>query len=213
VRYRAKLVALRAGLKAQVHGVLAKEGVAVPMSDLFGKAGLELLHQVQLAAAYQLRVTSLLELIDAYDDQIDRLDRLVQAQVSADRGYQAIQAIPGVGPVLGAVLVAEIGDISRFARPPQLCCWAGLTPRHRESDTVVRRGSITKQGSKLVRWAAIEAVQRQPVGSKLRADRDRIAVRRDSKAVANVAAARKLLALVYYGLRDGDIRCLPRLVA
>ncbi len=39
VRYRAKLVALRSGLKAQVHAVLAKEGVAVPMSDLFGVAG------------------------------------------------------------------------------------------------------------------------------------------------------------------------------
>jgi transposase len=39
VRYRAKLVALRSGLKAQVHAVLAKEGVAVPMSDLFGKEG------------------------------------------------------------------------------------------------------------------------------------------------------------------------------
>jgi hypothetical protein len=36
VRYRAKLVALRSGLKAQVHAVLAKEGVRVPMSDLFG---------------------------------------------------------------------------------------------------------------------------------------------------------------------------------
>jgi transposase len=36
VRYRAKLVALRSGLKAQVHAVLAKQGVRVPMSDLFG---------------------------------------------------------------------------------------------------------------------------------------------------------------------------------
>jgi transposase len=49
VRYRAKLVALRSGLKAQVHAVLAKEGIAVPMSDLFGKAGLELLDQASLA--------------------------------------------------------------------------------------------------------------------------------------------------------------------
>jgi hypothetical protein len=43
VRYRAKLVALRSGLKAQVHAVLAKEGVRVPMSDLFGVAGGRLL--------------------------------------------------------------------------------------------------------------------------------------------------------------------------
>lgn len=47
VRCRAKLVALRSGLKAQVHAVLAKEGVAVPMSDLFGKAGMQLLADAQ----------------------------------------------------------------------------------------------------------------------------------------------------------------------
>ena len=40
LRYRAKLVALRSGLKAQVHAVLAKQGVAVPMSDLFGRDGM-----------------------------------------------------------------------------------------------------------------------------------------------------------------------------
>jgi transposase len=43
VRYRAKLVALRSGLKAQVHAVLAKQGVRVPMSDPFGVAGSRLL--------------------------------------------------------------------------------------------------------------------------------------------------------------------------
>jgi transposase len=213
VRYRAKLVALRSGLKAQVHSVLAKEGVAVPMTDLFGKAGLALLTQTRLGAAYQLRVTSLLELIDAYDLEVDRLDRQVGARLTTNRGYKAIQAIPGVGPILGAVFTAEIGDVSRFPRPQQLCSWAGLTPRHRESDTVIRRGPITKQGSKLVRWAAVEAVQRQPFGSKQRIDRDRIAARRDSKAIGNVAAARKLLTLVFYGLRDGQIRCLARLAA
>jgi hypothetical protein len=50
-----------------------------------------------------------------------------------------------------------------------------LTPRHRESDTVVHRGHITKQGSKLVRWAAIEAVQRHQTTAKIAADKDRIA--------------------------------------
>ena len=67
-------------------------------------------------------------------------------------------AIPGVGPVLAAVFVAEIGDISRFGSARHLCGWAGLTPTHHESDNKVRRGHITKQGSRLVRWAAVEAV-------------------------------------------------------
>ena len=82
-------------------------------------------------------------------------------------------------------------------------------PTHRESDTVVHRGHITKQGSKLVRWAAIEAVQRHPTTTKIAADKHRIEARR-GKNIAKVAAARKLLTLVYYGLRDGHIRALDR---
>ncbi len=56
VRYRAKLVALRSGLKAQVHAVLAKEGVAVPVADCFGLAGRVFLDQVELAGPYRARV-------------------------------------------------------------------------------------------------------------------------------------------------------------
>ena len=59
-------------------------------------------------------------------------------------GYRAVQALPGIGPVLGAVIVAEIGDITRFRKAGQLACWAGLTPRHRESDAKVTRGHISK---------------------------------------------------------------------
>jgi len=44
--------------------------------------------------------------------------------------------------------VAEIGDITRFKNAGQLCSWAGLTPRHRESDIKVIRGHVTKQGSR-----------------------------------------------------------------
>ena len=78
-----------------------------------------------------------------------------------------------------------------------------------ESDTKVVRGRVTKQGSKLVRWAAIEAVTGYRGGQKLRADYERISANR-GKYRARVAVARKLLTLVYYGLRDGEIRCLDR---
>ena len=115
-----------------------------------------------LGAAYAQRVTSLLELIDVLDAHERRFAQQIAAKLHGDRGYWAIQQLPGVGPILGAVFVAEIGDVHRFADPSHLCSWAGLTPQHRESDTVVRRGHITKQGSKLVRWAAVEAIQRQP---------------------------------------------------
>jgi transposase len=207
VRYRAKLVALRSGLKAQVHAVLAKQGVRVPMSDLFGVAGTRLLDELGLEHAYAQRVASLRRLLAAYDQEITMLGREIATALADDAGYLAIQAIPGVGPVLAAVFVAEIGDIQRFAGAPPLCSWAGLTPRHRESDTTVRRGPITKQGPRLVRWAAVEATQRLPAASKQAADFHRIADRR-GKGIGRVAAARKLLTLVFYGLRDGQVRCL-----
>jgi transposase len=207
VRYRAKLVQLRSGLKAQVHAVLAKEGVRVPMSDLFGVAGVRLLDELHLGRAYALRIASLRRLLVAYDQEITMLGQEISTGLAGDIGYLALQTIPGVGPVLAAVFVAEVGDIHRFASAPQLCSWAGLTPRHRESDTTVRRGPITKQGPRLVRWAAVEAVQRLPRGSKQAADFHRVADRRGT-GIGRVAAARKLLTLVYYGLRDGQVRCL-----
>ena len=207
VRYRARLVALRSGLKSQVHAVLAKEGVAVPMTDLFGLAGRALLDAVPLAPAFGRRVESLRDLIELYDREVAMLDREIGRSLAGHDGHRAIQRIPGVGPVLGAVFVAEIGDVHRFPGPDHLASWAGLTPRHRESDTTVHRGHITKQGSRLVRWAAVEAVQRQRGGTKLQADYHRIAERRGRK-IGVVAAARKLLALVFWGLRDGEIRCL-----
>jgi transposase len=212
VRYRAKLVALRAGLKAQVHGVLAKEGVTVTVSDLFGVEGLRLLADAPLGEVYRARVESLLDLMDAFDHEIDLLRDQIADQLRTHRGYRVIQALPGVGTTLAAVFVAEIGDVHRFSHPGRLCSWAGLTPRHHESDQTVHRGHITKQGSRLVRWAAVEAVQRLPADSKLRADRDRIAARR-GRNIAKVAAARRLLTLVFYGLRDQHLRCLASAAA
>jgi transposase len=209
VRYRAKLVAIRSGLKAQVHAVLAKAGVLIAVSDLFGGGGRQRLAKVPLGSAYAERVRSLLELIDVLDDHEARFAGVIAKRLDADRGYRAIQQVPGIGPVLAAVFVAEVGDVHRFAGPAQLCSWAGLTPRLRESDTVVHRGHITKQVSKLVRWAAIEAVQRHQSTAKIAADKDRIEARR-GKNIAKVAAARKLLTLIYYGLRDGHIRALDR---
>jgi transposase len=128
---------------------------------------------------------------------------------AGDLGYHAVQAIPGVGPVLAAVFVAEIGDVSRFTSARHLTSWAGLTPTHHESDEKVRRGHITKQGSRLVRWAAVEAVARQRGDTPIRAHHQRVGERRGAQ-IGRVAAARKLLILVYYGLRDGEIRCLAK---
>jgi transposase len=214
VRHRAKCVALRSGLKAQVHAVLAKQGLHLAASDIFGVRGRELLATAPLDAPFRARTSALLRLIDAYDFEIDTAAGWLRARLTGHDGYRTVQTVPGVGPTLAAVFVAEIGEVHRFADAAHLCSWAGLTPRHRESDTKVHRGRITKQGSKLVRWAAIEAAQKSPAGCWLTSTRAAITARR-GRNVATVAVARKLLTLVYYGLRDGRIRALqaPRQAA
>jgi len=209
VRHRAKLVALRSHCKSQVHAVLAKCGVAVPMSDLFGVGGTQLLDSLQLPAPYAARIASLRRVMDTLDFETDVFVKLARGRLAQDPGYRAAQTIPGIGPILGAVLVAEIGDITRFASADKLTCWAGMTPLHRESDTKVRRGRITKQGSRLVRWAAVESVQRLPAHTYLGRFRTQVAARR-GKGIATVAAARRQLEYVYYALRDHHVRALTQ---
>jgi transposase len=209
VRYRARLVQLRSGLKAQVHAVMAKEGVLPEVTDMFGPRGQQLLDAMELADAYLVRVESLRDLIEVYDRGVGMLERRIHELLRNDRGYQAIQKLDGVGRTLGATFVTEIGDVTRFRSPEALCSWAGLTPRHEESDFKVVRGRITKQGSRLVRWAALEAIVRYHGGPPLRDGFHRIAERRGINK-ARIATARRLMTLVFYGLRDGEIRCLEQ---
>jgi len=210
VRHRAKLVGIRSGCKCEVHAVLAKCGVQVLMSDLFAPTGIGLLERLDAPAPYLARVGSLRRLIDDLDVEIDLFSRLIRGRLVADPGYRAVQTIPGIGPVLAAVFVAEIGDVHRFPGPAQLASWAGLTPKHHESDTHVHRGRITKQGSRLVRWAAIESVKILPASSRIGGYREKVAERRASRNIAAVAAARKQLELVFYALRDHQVRALHR---
>ena len=209
VRYRAKLVRLRSGLKAQVHAVMAKEGVLPKSTDMFCDKGNAQLDAMHLGRNYALRVKSLREFIAHYDAEITVLEREIHAHLRGHQGYRAIQRINGIGRISAAVAVAEIGDIGRFHSPDSLCCWAGLTPKHKESDVKAYRGRISKQGSRLLRWSLIEGTARYHGGPTMIAGYRRIAERR-GKNKANVAVARKVLTLIYYGLRDGEIRCLDQ---
>ncbi|MGV9655364.1 transposase, partial [Streptomyces sp. NPDC003328] len=155
---------------------MAKAGVLIPASDLFSIDGRARLGQTALAGPYAQRVASLLKLIDGLDAEEALFNGRIVERLRDHTGYRAIQQLPGIGTTLAAVLVAEIGDVRRFASADRPCSWAGLTPRHYESDTTVRRGHVTKQGSKLVRWA-VEAIQRNTT-PKITEDRARIEARR-----------------------------------
>jgi transposase len=170
------------------------------------------LDKMELPRPYRYRVGSLRRLIAVFDDEIDIAESQVRKRLRGHRGYRAVQALHGVGPVMAAIFVAEIGDVSRFASARHLCSWAVVTPSHHEPDEKAYRGPITKRGSTLVRWAAIEAVVRYHGGAPIAPTFRRVQERRGTM-IARVAAARKLLTLVYYGLRDGQVRCLAKQAA
>jgi transposase len=207
-RYRHKLVKARTSVKDQVHGVLAKLGIPVSHSGIFGVHGQAWLDELRLPQPYAGKAASLRQLAGTLTGEITLLEQVLADLLAGHEGYAAIRQLPGIGPVPAAVIVAEIGGIRRFPGPGQLASWAGLTPRHYESDTKVIRGHVTKQGSRMLRWAVVEAIQRQPAGSRPREVKDAIIARRGTQAknIAKVAAARELLTLVYYAMRDGHAR-------
>jgi transposase len=207
-RYRHKLVGQRTSCKDQVHAVLAKSGIPVTRSDIFGPGGGIWLDGLPLPQPYAGKVASLRALIGVLDREIARLEEQAAGLLAGDRGYAALRQLPGIGPVLGAVIAAEIGDITRFAKPGQLASWAGLTPRHYESDTRVIRGHVSKQGSRMLRWAVTEAIQRQPAGTRPQDVKEAIIARRGAgaRSIAKTAAARALLTQVFYVMRDGHVR-------
>ena len=209
-RYRIKLVQIRTSCKDQVHAVLAKLGVTVSCTDIFGAWGSTWLDELALPQPYAGKVASLRKLAAELTAEITLLGKVIADLLEHHQAYHALQQLPGIGEVLAAVIVAEIGDISRFHHPGQLCAWAGLTPRHRESDTKIARGHITKQGSRVLRWAMVEAIQRLPADTPVRDVKDRIIARRGTEArnIAKVAAARQLLTCVFYAMRDGQVRSL-----
>src|SRR4051794_7222177 len=98
VRHRAKLVGLRSSMKCQVHGVLAHAGIWVPMSDLFGVAGQQLLAELstgqRLSIESRSRLDSALRVIGALEFEIELFTKLVNGRLRSDPGYRAIQQIP-----------------------------------------------------------------------------------------------------------------------
>lgn len=73
--------------------MLAKQGVRVAMSDLFGVGGQKLLDELQLDGPYAAKVTSLRRLIDATTFEIDVVAKRVGAELASHRGYRAVERV------------------------------------------------------------------------------------------------------------------------
>ena len=210
LRHRATLTRMRSAVKNRVHAILAKHGIIHQHCDLFGKGGREFLAALELRAAPRRRLDSLIALICDFDREIADTTREIEQRAHEDDRVDVLTQIRGVGRYTALLIIAEIGDFTRFPSARHLCSWAGLAPTVRSSDGKARLGHISRQGSPALRWALVEAAQKITTGSgPLRDKFERIAKRRGRK-IAKVAVAREILTLSYYGLRDGEIRCLAR---
>jgi transposase len=201
VRMRASLVRLRAKLKAQVHALLGEHGIQPDVVDLFSNKGRALLRQLQLPTVSKSRLETCLRLIDEFSLEIVIAEREIYQTIKGDERIKRLLPIPGIGPIIAATILSEVGDVARFTTADKLCAWAGLTPSEHSSAANIRRGHISKQGSRWLRWVMVEAAVHAFRDVELRQLFVRIARRRGAK-IARVAVARRLLTLVYYALRS-----------
>jgi hypothetical protein len=91
VRHRHKLRQLCSGLKAGAHAVLAKNGLLIPRSDMFGVDGRRRLQALTLPEAFRVRLDSQLHLIDTVEAEIEDLDGRIRGLFDADAGYRALR--------------------------------------------------------------------------------------------------------------------------
>jgi transposase len=159
VRTRATLVRQRTRLKNQVHAILHQHGLKPDVTDLFGKAGRNWLEQAPLSKKARRAVTTYLELIDGFTVHVRQQDQEVKEFVGTDPRAKWLMTIPGIGPYSAMLLLAEIGDIGRFADKGALSNYAGLVPWVRQSADKRRSGGITRVGSPWLRWIMVEAAQ------------------------------------------------------
>jgi transposase len=143
LRHRASLVRLGTQLRNRIHAVAADHGCDRAGSYWTGP-GRGWLAELELPAVSREIVTDSLAFLDALAPVIERLDGELHQHAKADPRVKVLRAMPGVGEFTALVMLAEIGDITRFPSAHKLASWAGLTPTVRGSDLTVRHGHIWK---------------------------------------------------------------------
>jgi transposase len=159
---RARLAAVRALRQArqQLSGFLLRHG------RHYGRPAWTLMHRRWLSglrfeqAVHHVVLEDLIAAVEAATERRDRLTRQIEAVLpewSLASVAQALQALRGVALVNAVTLVAELGDITRFASPRQLMAYLGLVPSEQSSGQSRRQGGITKAGNGAARRMLIEA--------------------------------------------------------
>jgi transposase len=197
VRDYRRLVAISTRAKNWIRATLAQEGLTCRFSDIFGKNARSWLSSVALHPMRKASIERSLAIIAAAQDQIRGAAKRIVDLVRDDPDIRLLMSIPGVGYIIAAAILSEIGDIFRFSSDRKLASYSGLVTTTRESGGVIRYGHITKEGPTTLRWALVAATAhliRRP--GPLKSFYERLAEKHGKKS-ARAAAARKLLRYIY----------------
>ena len=146
-RFRLHLVHHRSALKCRIHATLMSFGHTVPVTDLFGTSGRELLDGLELPEPWARTLATSLAMLDELDERIDECGREL-ARLGADHPYiPLLLTVPGVGPLLAYTIASEIGDIARFASPKKLRPWWRLPLTPLAIRTIETATSATRNAS------------------------------------------------------------------
>jgi transposase len=156
-RFRLHLVRQRTALKNRIHATLITFGHPVPVADLFGKGGRELLGRLAIPEPWATTLGTSLELIDGLDRRIGACESDLRRLGADHPDVELLVTVPGIAWVLGYTIASEIGDIGRFASPKKLVGYTGLCPFVRQSGERDDRGPLAKNGPTYLRWALMEA--------------------------------------------------------
>jgi transposase len=202
-RFRLHLVKHRTALKNRIHSTLATFGHPVPVADLFGVAGRELLGRLELPEPWATTLGRSLDMVDDLDRRIAGCERELRAMGADHPSVPLLVTVPGISWVLGYTIASEIGDIGRFASPKHLAGYTGLCPRVYQSGETDRRGRLTKAGPKYLRWALIEAAihaaRHERYAAKYDRTKRRLGKQRGSR-IARVELARELATAIWHML-------------
>ncbi len=206
VRHRCYVRRRAASTKVKIRRVLADYNADRP--DLFRAEGLKYLAEVKLAPADRFVIDQLCSQGEHYLKQLSavevRLKEFAKEAPAAEREARAaLASIPGVGPVTIDVVLSEVADVRRFRSVKDVVAYAGLAPGFRESAGKRHDLTITKEGSRLLRWALVEAAWRLVrLTPRWRTQFERLSQRR-GKRKAIVAIARRLLTMMTAVWRSG----------
>lgn len=201
-RGRIAFVQDRTQLKNRVHAIITKENLKFYGTDMFGRAGTVWLREQVLPFGKSYMVEAYLTKLSQTEEEIKKLDQVIEEKSSSDPRIKLLKSIPGIGPTTAFLLSSEIGDIQRFPTSKQFASYFGLVPRLSQSGSHAYYGRITKEGNPFVRWALLQAAQR---AARYDGQSRRFVTRlsfRAGKKKALVALARELATVVYCVLKE-----------